>query len=74
VVPFAELQQISLFDVVLPTRDGVSIRKRCVSRPTEHQTILLQRLRLQIPAQIEFAERNGTPAAEDLHAAVRLSP
>ena len=53
---FAELQQISLVDVVLPTRAGVSIRKRCVSRPTEHQAILLQRLGLQIPAHIEFAE------------------
>ena len=53
---FAELQQISLVDVVLPTRTGVSIRKRCVSRPTEHQAILLQRLGLEIPAHIEFAE------------------
>ena len=53
---FAELQQISLVDVVLPTRAGVSIRKRCVSRPTEHQQILLQRLGLQIPAHMEFAE------------------
>src|ERR1039457_2623707 len=46
----------SLVDVVLPTRAGVSIRKRCVSRPTEHQAILLQRLGLQIPAHIELAE------------------
>ena len=53
---FAELQQISLVDVVLPTRAGVSIRKRCVSRPTEHQAILLQRLGLEIPAHIEFAD------------------
>jgi transposase len=53
---FAELQQISLVDVVLPTRSGVTIRKRCVSRPTEHQAILLQRLGLQLPAHIEFAE------------------
>ena len=53
---FAELQQISLVDVVLPTRAGVSIRKRCVSRPTEHQAILLQRLGLQLPAHIEFSE------------------
>jgi transposase len=52
---FAELQQISLVDVVLPTRTGVSIRKRCVSRPTDHQAILLQRLGLQIPAHIDFA-------------------
>jgi transposase len=28
---FAELQQISLVDVVLPTRAGISIRKRCVT-------------------------------------------
>jgi len=53
---FAELQQISLVDVVLPTRAGVSIRKRCVSRPTEHQAILLQRLGLQIPAHLDLAE------------------
>ena len=53
---FAELQQISLVDVVLPSRAGVSIRKRCVSRPTEHQAILLQRLGLEIPAHIEFAD------------------
>jgi hypothetical protein len=30
----AELQQISLVDVVLTTRTGVSIRKQCVSQPT----------------------------------------
>ena len=53
---FAELQQISLVDVVLPTRAGVSIRKCCVSRPTDHQAILLQRLGLQIPAHIEIAD------------------
>jgi hypothetical protein len=53
---FAELQQISLVDVVLPTRADVSIRKRCVSRPTEHQAILLQRLGLQMPSHIEFAD------------------
>ena len=53
---FAELQQISLVDVVLPTRAGIAIRKRCVSRPTDHQAILLQRLGLEIPAHIEFAD------------------
>jgi len=53
---FAKLQQISLVDVVLPTRAGVSIRKRCVSRPTKHQAILLQRLELQFPTHIEFAD------------------
>ena len=53
---FAELQQIALVDVVLPTRTAITIRKRCVSRPTEHQTILLQRLRLELPTRVEIAE------------------
>lgn len=53
---FAELEQIALVDVVLPTRSGISIRKRCVSRPTEHQAILLQRLGLELPNAIEFAD------------------
>ena len=34
---FAELEQIRLVDVVLPTRSGITLRKRCVSRPTQHQ-------------------------------------
>lgn len=53
---FAELEQISLVDVILPTRTGIHIRKRCVSRPTEHQAILLHRLGLQMPACIDFAD------------------
>ena len=53
---FADLQQISLVDVVLPTRTGIAIRKRCVSRPTEHQAILLQRLGLHLPTHIEIAD------------------
>jgi transposase len=52
---FAELGQIALVDVVLPTRTGISIRKRCVTRPTEHQAILLQRLGLELPTSIECA-------------------
>ncbi len=44
-----ELAEIRLVDVVLPTRDGTEIRQRCVSRPTEHQQILLDRLRLRCP-------------------------
>jgi hypothetical protein len=51
-----ELEQISLVDVVLPTRAGISIRKRCVSRPTDRQAILLQRLGLEIPIRLEFAD------------------
>jgi len=49
---FEELGEISVVDVVLPTRGGVDIRRRCVRRPTDHQTILLQRLGLALPRQI----------------------
>ena len=42
---FEEFGKISLVDVVLPTRQKkVEIRRRCVSRPTDHQAILLDRL------------------------------
>jgi len=47
-----ELGKISLVDVVLPTRNGVEIRRRCVRRPTQHQEILLDRLDLALPRQI----------------------
>ena len=50
---FDELGKISLIDVVLPTSKGVNIRRRCVRRPTEHQEILLSRLKLKLPRQIK---------------------
>jgi len=50
---FADLRDLQLVDVVLPTRNGVELRKRCVSRPTTHQAILLQRLGLSLPASLE---------------------
>jgi transposase len=49
---FGELGKISLVDVVLPTRTGPEIRRRCVRRPTDHQAILLDRLSLTLPRQI----------------------
>lgn len=52
---FQELADVTLVDVVLPTRSGVTIRKRCISRPTEHQAILLQRLGLELPSSLEMA-------------------
>ena len=52
---FEELADIALVDVVLPTRNGVTIRKRCVARPTVHQAILLQHLGLAIPSGLELA-------------------
>jgi transposase len=50
---FEELGKISLVDVVLPTRKGPEIRRRCVCRPTDHQAILLDRLSLTLPRQIK---------------------
>jgi len=47
-----ELAEIRLVDVVLPARDGTEIRQRCVSRPTEHQQILLDRLQLRLPFRV----------------------
>ena len=44
-----ELSRIRLVDVVLRTRDGREIRRRCVTQPDEHQAILLQRLGLTLP-------------------------
>jgi transposase len=46
---FAELGKIRVVDVVLPTRTGQEIRRRCVSQPSDHQAILLQRLGLNLP-------------------------
>ena len=47
----SELAEIRLVDVVLPTRAGVEIRKRCITRPSEHQQILLDQLRLRLPSR-----------------------
>jgi len=53
---FEELKEISLVDVVLPTRNGITLRKRCVSRPSEHQSILLQKLQLRLPSMMGIAQ------------------
>jgi len=50
---FEALSEIVLVDVVLPTRAGVELRRRCISQPTEHQQILLQRLGLRLPTAWE---------------------
>jgi len=44
-----ELSKINMVDVVLPTGCGVEIRRRCITQPTDHQAILLQRMGLQLP-------------------------
>jgi hypothetical protein len=53
---FEELGKITLVDVVLPTRQEVEIRRRCVTRPTDHQAILLQHLGLRFPSQKQMTD------------------
>jgi transposase len=51
-----ELAEIRLVDVVLPTREGIEIRQRCVSRPSEHQQILLDRLKWRLPSRLKYRD------------------
>ena len=51
-----ELGQLRVVDVVVPTRDGTQLRRRCVAEPTKHQAILLQRLGLALPKHLEMCE------------------
>jgi hypothetical protein len=53
---FETLSQLRTVDVVLPTRQGVEIRRRCVERPDAHQAILLQRLGLHLPESLPLHE------------------
>jgi transposase len=54
---FEELAKIKAVDVVLPIRSGGHIRRRCVSQPSGHQAILLQRLGLNLPKNLPLAEK-----------------
>jgi transposase len=48
-----ELDAVQAVDVVLPTRTGVEIRKRCVSMPEKPLAILLHKLRTDLPGHLE---------------------
>jgi hypothetical protein len=51
-----ELGRIRLLDVVLRTRTGQEIRRRCVTRPDDHQAILLHRLGLTLPEYLPVTD------------------
>ena len=51
-----ELSDVRLMDVILPTRDGIEIRKRCIGRSSDHQQILLDALQLKLPSKINRIE------------------
>ncbi len=47
-----ELGTLKMVDVLLPSRSGVTLRRRCVSRPTKAQAVLLDRLKLTLPQTV----------------------
>jgi transposase len=53
---FDEIAAVQVVDVVLPTRCGQEIHKRCVGKPTEHQAILLHKLGLSLPRSLEMID------------------
>ena len=53
---FEEFKDIRVVDVVLPTRQGVEIRRRCVTKPSEHQEIRLKKLGLHLPSRLRTFE------------------
>jgi transposase len=48
-----ELSRIQLVDVILPTKAGVELKRSCVTTPTPHQRILLDKLGMKPPLQWE---------------------
>lgn len=51
-----ELSELRTVDVILPTSQGTEIRKRCITKPDDHQAILLDRLGLQLPSHLRMFE------------------
>jgi transposase len=49
-----EISQIKVVDVILSTKQGPTITKRCISQPTVSQAILLQKLNLHLPQYIKI--------------------
>ncbi len=49
-----EFARIQSTDVILPTKEGPTVRLRCVVRPDRAQTILLQHLGLDLPHRLRL--------------------
>jgi transposase len=58
----AEISRIKVVDVVLPTRRGVEIRKRCVTQPDAGQSMMLARLGLSLPRRLDATTKAGSAA------------
>ena len=44
-----ELRELKMIDVILTTRSGIDIRKRCLFKPSDHQQILLDHVKIRRP-------------------------
>lgn len=53
---FDEIGAIQLVDVVFPTKTGKKIRRRCITSPSKHQSILLDHLGLILPKSLKKYE------------------
>jgi transposase len=53
---FNEIKQIKVVDVVMLTKKGLDIRKRCIAQPDKAQSILLQKLHLRLPQRLKIYE------------------
>ena len=53
-----EIKNLTLVDVVLPTRKGIEIRLRCVSKPEQHLATLLHKLDLRPPERLQMKLQN----------------
>ena len=51
---FNEIAQIKVVDVVMSTKQGTTITKRCISQPTKAQSTLLQNLKLHLPQYMKI--------------------
>lgn len=51
---FDELAQIKVVDVIMPTKQGSTITKRCIAQPAKAQSILLQKLGLHLPQYMKI--------------------
>jgi transposase len=56
-----ELARIQSTDVVVPTQDGREVRLRCVVRPDQAQSALIDRLGLNLPQRLRITRGLETP-------------
>jgi transposase len=56
-----EMARIESTDVVMPTQDGREVRLRCVVRPDQAQTTLLERLGLDLPQRLKIPRGLQSP-------------